>query len=262
MAKHKEHKEHKEDKSIHVEQAPKIKIELNIRDYVFKPKQQDFIKIALNKDTKMCLLDGIWGSSKTFLSVYCSLMLLKEKKVSKILYIRNPCEFTKSGKMGFIKGDINEKLGPYMQPFTAKLYEFLTKPQIDYLINEGKIECLPIGYVQGYTFNATAIIVDEAVSMTKEEILMVLSRMGEHSKMFVIGDTFFQNTIGEKSGFKEIFNIFSDQDSKDNGIFTFEFKELEDVLRSSFVRFIMTKLRLLEQSKGIDWSPSSKSDKK
>lgn len=250
---------HKEDTSKFVLQEPKIKIDLTIRDYSFTEKQANFIKIALDKNTKMCQINGIFGSAKTFLAVYCSLVLLKEKKISKILYIRNPLEFTRSGKMGYIPGSIDEKLEPYAQVFRLKMLEFLPKSQVDYLINEQKIECLPIGYIQGRTFQNSAIIIDEAVSLNREELLMALSRMGEHCKMFILGDTFFQNNIGNQSGFQEIFDIFSDQESKDNGIFTFEFKEINDIMRSKFLQFVMHKLRLLEQLKSnTDWSPSKK----
>ncbi len=233
----------KQDKSPRVPQRAKIKDSLEIRDYTnWTDKQKEFINIALDKNSKVLMVDGLWGTAKTFTSVYCALKLLNDKKVSDIFYLRNPVESSSVSKLGYIKGDISEKMSPYAAPFLDKLDEFLQKEDINKLLNDNRIHVLPVGYLRGLNWNSKAIIVDEASCFTYEDLLLIISRMGEFSKMFIIGDS-FQNDIKEKSGFNKFFDLFSDQESKENGIFTFKFQEKTDIVRSKLLQFIMGKIK-------------------
>ncbi len=202
----------------------------------------------MDKQTKVIFIDGLWGTAKTCLSVYCSLELMSQKRVSDIIYIRNPVESSTTGKMGYLPGESGDKMLPYVAHFHEKLDEFLTKADINYLTNENRFTCLPVGFIRGRSWNCKAIIVDEAASLSKDDLLLIMSRMGEFSKMFIIGDSLNQNDIGSKTGFRDIFNIFhKDLESQENGIFTMEFKDEGDILRSRFLRFLMRKLHKVEK---------------
>jgi len=205
-------------------------------------KQKLFMEIALNKKTKMMLVSGPAGTTKTYLAVLASLMLLNERKVSDITYVRSVVE-SADVKMGTLPGEAEDKLSPYKRPLVDKLHELLPKADLDLLLKDNRVEGLPIGYLRGLNWNAKAIIGDEMQNCTRKELITLMTRTGEFSKVFLLGDP-QQSDINSKSGFKDIFNLFNDDSSKDNGIFAFEFTE-EDILRSALVRFIVAKIKSL-----------------
>ena len=113
----------KKDNSPHVSQKDKVKDDFEIRKLKWTPKQEQIIQAALDKSTNIIILDGLPGTAKTLLSVYCSLELLKAKKISDIVYIRSLIQST-DGQTGFLTGDLDEKTFFYNLPcFSAsRLY--------------------------------------------------------------------------------------------------------------------------------------------
>jgi len=208
--------------------------------FTYNEKQLEIIKTGLSKECKCIYINGIWGTSKSYLAVLISLKLLYQNKINQIIYVRNPVESSSFG-IGYIPGDIASKMLPFNQIFFDKLSELLSKSEIDRLTKENKLNCLPLGFARGLSITSASIIVDEAASLTYDDILLLLSRCGEHTKIFFIGDSINQNDIGSKSGFKKMFDLLSDSESKENGIFTFGMNEEKDIVRSGFVRFIMKK---------------------
>ena len=208
-------------------------------------RQKVILETALDRDTRCLFIDGVWGSSKTFLSVLASLKLLNTGRVDQIIYIRNPVEATTTGKIGYLKGDQNEKMAPYYAPMMDKLDEMLGKPDIERLTKGGFVECTPLGFVRGRSWNCKAVIVDEASSMSYDDLLLLLSRCGEFTRIFLVGDSVNQNDLGSRSGFRKMFTIFDDMDSKENGIYTFELREANDIVRSKFLRYVMTKVGVI-----------------
>ena len=234
------------DKSPTVHQREKIKWELSIRERNdLTERQKVILETALHRDTRCVFIDGIWGSSKTFLSVLASLRLLNTGRVDQILYIRNPVEATTTGRIGYLKGDQSTKMEPYCAPMFDKLDEMLSRADIDRLQKDGRLECIPLGFTRGRSWNCKAIIVDEASSMTWDDLMLLLSRCGEFTRIFFIGDSLNQNDLGSKSGFRRMFQTFDDLDSKDHGVYTFELRETADIVRSSFLRFVMQKTRVI-----------------
>lgn len=209
--------------------------------FTYNDKQKSIIEYGLAKNTKCIYIDGLYGTSKSYLSVLIGLKLLAQKKVNQIIYVRNPVESSTTSKIGALPGLISEKMQPYNQIFFDKLEEFLTKPTIDMLNKEGKLECVPLGFSRGLSWASKFIIVDEAASLTFDDLILLMSRLGEHSKIVFIGDSLNQNDIGAKSGFKKMFDLLSDQESQDNGIYTFKMQSINDIVRSGFVRFLMKK---------------------
>lgn len=230
----------KEDKSPHVHQNKKISFDLKIRDLPWTEKQQEIIDAALIKKSRLTMVDGLWGSGKSIVAVYTCLQLLKQKKISNILYIRNIVQ-SGTGTLGWLGGDLETRLSPYMLPFQQKLDELLPPEQVDKLIKDGTVESQPVALLRGTSYNCYGIIIDEASCMSKEDIMLALSRVGNFSYVFLVGDNFQKDL--HNSGFKEIFDLFSDDESKENHVHTFELKEKMDIMRSELLRFIMEKVR-------------------
>lgn len=235
------------DKSPKVFQREKISYELNIRERDdLTEKQIEILKAALDKDTRCVFIDGLYGSGKSWLAVLASLKLLNQKKVDQIIYIRNPVECTTTGKLGFIKGTTEEKLEPYASIVYDKLEELLPKQEVELLKAEGRVDAIPLGFCRGKSWNCKAIIVDESASLDWDSFILLLTRCGEFTKIFFIGDAANQSDIGNKTGFRKMFDKFNDQTSKENGIHCFELKEKTDIVRSGFVRFVLEHLEIIK----------------
>lgn len=228
------------DKSPIVHQKSKLKNELSIYERELTEKQKQFVEIALSKETKMVFVSGPAGTSKTYITIYAALKLLNSKKISDLLYIRSAVE-SSDNKLGFLPGEAHEKMAPYIQPLLEKLYEMLPKNQIDQLEKEERIDSIPLGFLRGLNWNAKCIIADEAQNMTPKELITLITRTGEFSKVFIMGDP-EQSDINGKSGFIKVLNVFDDEESRQNGIFVFKFDE-EDIVRSALVKYIIKKIK-------------------
>jgi len=235
------------DCSIHVSQRPKISFNLNIKERTdLTEKQKEILNIAANKNTKCVFIDGLYGTSKSYLAVMSSLKLLNAKKVDEVIFIRNPVESSTTGKIGFIPGTSEEKMAPYNAILFDKLEEMLAESDIAKLKKDNRINCHPVGFVRGRSWNCKVVIVDEASSMTWDDLFLILTRCGEFTRIFFIGDSVNQNDIGAKSGFRKMFDLFNDQESKDFGIHCFELREYSDIVRSGLLRFVMEKSGLIK----------------
>jgi phosphate starvation-inducible PhoH-like protein len=237
------HSEDTIDKSPIVYQKSKLTKPLNICKRPLTPRQQEFLDLALDKKTKLMFVSGPAGSSKTFISILAGLMLMNEKKLSDIIYVRSAVESSEKS-IGYLPGELKDKLSPYIQPLEEKLMELLPKNDITMLKKEDRLEPMPCGFVRGLNWNAKFILADEAQNMTKKEIISIITRTGEFSKVFVCGDPMQTDLPSGKSGFVQMFDHFNDEESKENGIFTFLFTE-EDIVRSALVKYIIGKLKNL-----------------
>jgi predicted ribonuclease YlaK len=242
----------KKDTSPKIFQRDKIDFDINIKERDdLTEKQKQILETSLHKDTRCIFIDGLYGTGKTIIAVLASLKLLNQKKVSEIIYVRNPVEATTTGKIGFIKGDTDEKMAPYLGPLHDKLEELLPEHDSKRLKNDNRVFGFPIGFVRGRSWNSRAIIVDEASSMSWDDLFLILSRCGEYTRIFFVGDSANQNDIGNKSGFKKMFDLFSDEESKQNGIYTFELKDYEDIKRSKLLQFVMVKTGLIKKEENV-----------
>ena len=247
MSKKNRNQKPKTDKSPLIPQNDKLRGELSIIDRMpLTEKQKRFLELALDKETKMIFVSGPAGTSKTFLAVLASLKLINLKRVSDIIYIRSVVE-SSDNKLGFLPGEASDKLAPYIQPLIEKLTELLPKGDIDHLQKEGRIDSIPIGFLRGLNWNAKCIIADEAQNCTFKELTTLITRTGEFSKVFVLGDP-EQSDINGKSGFIKMMDGFNDEESRKNGIFTFVFDE-NDVVRSGLVKFIIKRLKEINKTK-------------
>lgn len=231
------------DSSPFVWQRDKLRepLEIHLR-YNLSEKQRQFVDAALSKETRLVICDGLWGSAKTFLSVYCALELLSQKKVDSILYLRAPIEAGKG--IGFLSGDQSSKINPYAEPLFQKLYELIDIESVKMLEKDKRIEVLPPGFIRGQSWNCKAIIVDEAANFDRAMLELILSRIGPFCKVFIIG-SHHQSDIHDANGFMDVLNTFNDEESRQNGVYTFEFNDESDIVRSGFVKFAMRKLGVL-----------------
>lgn len=236
-------KNKKRDTSPKIHQNDKLRDTIKINERELTSKQNELLKTLLDKNTKMVFISGPAGTSKTFTSILAGLKLINEKKVSEIIYVRSAVESSDS-KLGFLPGEMDEKMSPYIQPLVDKLEELLPKCDVEKLKKEERIHGFPINFLRGLNWNAKVIVADEAQNMTKKELTTLITRVGEFSKLFICGDP-DQSDINGKSGFTSIMNVFDDEESKQNGIFIFKFDE-DDIVRSGLVKFILKKLKKIQ----------------
>jgi phosphate starvation-inducible PhoH-like protein len=230
----------KKDTSPKVHQNEKIKESVRIDERQLTSKQIELLNLLQNKTTKLVFISGPAGTAKTYTSILAGLTLLNHKRVSEIIYVRSIVESSDS-KLGFLPGEMDEKMSPYIQPLIDKLEELLPKHDIDKLKKEERIHGFPINFLRGLSWNAKCIVADEAQNMSKKELITLITRVGEFSKLFICGDP-DQSDINGKSGFVPMMNVFDDEESRNNGIYVFKFDE-EDIVRSGLVKFILKKLK-------------------
>ncbi len=129
---------------------------------------------------------GPAGTGKTYLAVAYAVNCLKKNTIKKIIITRPAVEAGE--KLGFLPGDLKEKVDPYLIPIYDALYEFMGKETIDKLIEKGVIEIAPLAYMRGRTLDNAFIILDEAQNTTTKQMKMFITRLGFHSKMVITGD--------------------------------------------------------------------------
>jgi len=193
--------------------------------------QIKFIKEILNK--KIVFVIGPAGTGKTFISVSHAVSMLTSGFVDKIIISRPVVEAGE--KLGFLPGDIKEKIDPYLRPIYDSLDENLPKDNVAKLIENKKIEIAPIAYLRGRTLNNSYIILDEAQNTSPIQMKMFLTRFGEHSKMVITGDiTQIDLPSKNKSGLKDAINNLK----KINDI-SFVYLTEKDVVRHFLVQKIV-----------------------
>jgi len=230
----------KNDRSPIIPQRSKLKGLLKIFQRDLTEKQKQFLSLAAEKTTKIVFVSGPAGTSKTFLAILHALTMINEKRVSDLVYIRSAVE-SSDAKLGFLPGEANEKLAPYLQPLLDKMAEMLSKSDIDILLKEERVTGIPVGFLRGLNWNAKVIIADEAQNLTYKELFTLITRTGEFSKVFILGDP-EQSDINGKSGFIKMLSHFDDEESRQNGVHVFRFTE-DDIVRSGLVRFIIKKVK-------------------
>jgi phosphate starvation-inducible protein PhoH and related proteins len=146
--------------------------------------QKVFIQTIRKNDLTICT--GCAGTGKTFLSVALALQALKDGTINKIILTRPIVEAGE--KLGYLPGDLEEKINPYLRPLYDALNYMLGPGQYKNLMSQDIIEVAPLAYMRGRTLSNAFIIVDEAQNMTVDQIIMLLTRLGENSKMVINGD--------------------------------------------------------------------------
>ena len=170
-------------------------------------KQSEYIKALKENDIVMSL--GPAGTGKSFLAVSVAVTLLMEKKIDRVILSRPAVEAGE--KLGFLPGDMKEKVDPYLRPLYDALYELFGADKIDKKIETGEIEIAPLAFMRGRTLKNCFAILDEAQNATETQIKMFLTRIGENSKLVVNGDPSQVDLINKShSGLIKSKNILKD----------------------------------------------------
>lgn len=227
-----------EDKSTDNFQTEIIANSYNGKPFKCKTyNQYRFVKEIKNNDLVFAI--GPAGTGKTFLAVLLAVNALKKNEVQKIIITRPAVEAGES--LGFLPGDLKEKINPYLMPIYDALDSILGIEQKEKLLEKGIIEVMPLAYMRGRTLDESFIILDEAQNTTDKQMLMFLTRLGFNSKMIVNGDItqIDLNISKNNSGLVTALNKLKDI----NRISFIEFNS-NDVVRNPLVQRIIEKYRI------------------
>ncbi|MEY0233933.1 PhoH family protein [Providencia manganoxydans] len=191
------------------------------------PNQAQYIANILDHDITFGV--GPAGTGKTYLAVAAAVDALERQEVRRILLTRPAVEAGE--KLGFLPGDLSQKVDPYLRPLYDALFEMLGFEKVEKLIERNVIEVAPLAYMRGRTLNDAFIILDESQNTTIEQMKMFLTRIGFNSKAVVTGDiTQVDLPRGNKSGLRHAIEVLSDVDD-----LSFNFFHSEDVVRHPVV---------------------------
>ena len=209
-----------------------------------KPKtigQKKYVEAI--KENTITIGIGPAGTGKTYLAVAMAVDAFRQKTVNRIILTRPAVEAGE--KLGFLPGDLQQKVDPYLRPLYDALFDMLGAENFQKCQERGDIEVAPLAYMRGRTLDDSFIILDEAQNTTSEQMKMFLTRLGFNSKAVVTGDiTQIDLPDGKKSGLKEVVKILSDID----GIAISQFSE-RDVVRHRLVQQIIKAYEKYEERK-------------
>ena len=201
--------------------------------------QQAYLKNIMTQDINFGV--GPAGTGKTYLAVACAIDALHAEKVRRIILVRPAVEAGE--KLGFLPGDLAQKVDPYLRPLYDALYEMLGFEKVEKLIERNVIEVAPLAFMRGRTLNDSFIILDEAQNTTTEQIKMFLTRIGFGSTAVITGDVTQIDLPNEKmSGLKHVLKVLKDVD----GV-SFTFFGAKDVVRHPLVQRIVIAYERYEQ---------------
>ncbi len=193
--------------------------------------QREYIRNIVAHDINFGI--GPAGTGKTFLAVACAVDALERDEVGRIILVRPAVEAGE--RLGFLPGDLEQKVDPYLRPLYDALYEMLGFERVSRLLEKNVIELAPLAYMRGRTLNESFIILDEAQNTTTEQMKMFLTRIGFDAKAVITGDiTQVDLPRAQKSGLREAMEILSGID----GISFMHFTP-QDVVRNPLVQRIV-----------------------
>lgn len=242
-----------EGNEAHVSQMAKDVVCITAKGKPIKAKtvgQQEYIK-AIGKNT-ITLGVGPAGTGKTYLAVAAAVAAFRDRNVNRIILTRPAVEAGE--RLGFLPGDLQNKVDPYLRPLYDALYEMLGPETFQKYQERGSIEVAPLAYMRGRTLDDSFIILDEAQNTTKEQMKMFLTRLGFGSKIVITGDVTQIDLPADKtSGLKDAIRVL--EDVKDIAICKLT---SADVVRHALVQRIINAYEKAEQKKEIIKPASAK----
>ncbi len=196
--------------------------------------------VAMMQKNDMLFVVGPAGTGKTYTAVALAVKALKEKEVRRIILTRPAIE---SGeKLGFLPGDLREKLDPYMQPLYDALRDMISHERLESYLEKGIIQIAPLAFMRGRTLDNAFVILDEAQNTTRSQMKMFLTRMGKHAKFIITGDPGQIDLPAKQvSGLKESLLALKDVDGIGQ-----VYLDDKDVVRHRLVRIIISLYKGIE----------------
>ncbi len=217
-------------------------LEIHSRRLIVRPRganQCQYLRHILECDINFGI--GPAGTGKTYLAVACAVQALEREQVRRIVLVRPAVEAGE--RLGFLPGDLAQKIDPYLRPLYDALYEMLGFDRVAKYIEQNIIEVAPLAYMRGRTLNESFVILDEAQNTTTEQMKMFLTRIGFGSTVVVTGDITQIDLPRERvSGLRHVIEVLKDI----TGI-SFTFFQARDVVRHPLVQRVVT---AYEQSDG------------
>ena len=207
----------------------------------YSNNQKTYLKNILSND--ICFGIGPAGTGKTYLAIACAVESLEKDRIRQIVLVRPAVEAGE--RLGFLPGDLAQKVDPYLRPLYDALYEMLGFERVNKLLEKNIIEVAPLAYMRGRTLNHSFIILDESQNTTAEQMKMFLTRIGFNSKAVITGDI-TQVDLGQnyRSGLLHVIDVLNDI----KGI-NFTFFDSKDVVRHPLVQNIVEAYARYEQNK-------------
>lgn len=211
------------------------------------PNQRGYLRNIQSHDISFGI--GPAGTGKTYLAVACAVEALAQDQVRRVILVRPAVEAGE--RLGFLPGDMVQKVDPYLRPLYDALYEMLGFERVARYIDRNIIEVAPLAFMRGRTLNESFIILDEAQNTTVEQMKMFLTRTGFGSRAVVTGDiTQIDLPRGRKSGLRHVIDVLKDSD---DGI-SFTFFQARDVVRHPLVARILNAYERNERENSDDSS--------
>ena len=194
--------------------------------------QSEYIKLL--RSNELVFAEGPAGTGKTWLAVGHAVSLLEQGHAERLILSRPAVEAGE--RLGFLPGDMREKVDPYLRPIYDALYDFMEARHVDRGLQTGIIEIAPLAFMRGRTLTNAVVLLDEAQNTTSMQMKMFLTRLGENSRMIITGDpSQIDLPPGQKSGLVEAVNVLDGVE----GIGRVRFRDV-DVVRHDLVRRIVT----------------------
>jgi len=181
------HETHAEYINNNVHYLPQAQKQKQVHIHGRNPNQKDYIQKLLDPTQTIIFATGPAGTGKTMLAVLAAVKALKEQTTDRLIITR-PAVGVDDEKHGFLPGDLNAKMEPWTKPIFDIVREYYTAKQIQTMISEGIIEVSPLAFMRGRTFKNAFVIADEMQNATPSQMKMLLTRIGDDSRMVVTGD--------------------------------------------------------------------------
>lgn len=217
----------------HLTASEKKKLE----SYFTKPKnvhQDQYVKNLRTGETKIILATGPAGTGKTLFATEYGIRGLLTNTYEKLIFTRPSVSVDE--ELGFLPGTLEEKMAPWVRPIYDVLHNFITPREIQILMDEKIIEIAPLGYMRGRTFKNAWIVADEMQNSTVSQMKMLLTRLGENSRLVITGDLEQHDRVNEINGLEDFLTKL--RGTKSNSICSFEFDNC-DIQREDVVREVL-----------------------
>ena len=227
---------------INLPENDTVEIEIHTRKSVIRGRgknQKSYLRNILSHDINIGV--GPAGTGKTYLAVACAVEAMEQEQVRRLVLVRPAVEAGE--KLGFLPGDLSQKVDPYLRPLYDALYEMLGFERVAKLIENNIIEVAPLAFMRGRTLNDSFIILDEAQNTTMDQIKMFLTRVGFGSTAVITGDiTQVDLPQDKQSGLRHVLKVLRDVE----GI-SFSFFDSRDVVRHPIVQRIVSAYEAFEK---------------